>query len=145
MRLFSLLVFVVYLHCQILAQGLSSIPNAMSMNDVRGREFWIAIPQNEVESHPTERIEIHLVSQNPCSVVVTDFYSETQRTYTLGANEDRVLTDARGDVTWASEVIESEQVVPKGIRIISTEPISVFVFNSKQYTHDGYRAMPLHT
>lgn len=145
MRLSALLVFVVSLHCQILAQGLSSIPNAMSMNDVRGREFWIAIPQNEVESHPTERIEIHLVSQNPCSVVVTDFYSETQRTYTLGANEDRVLTDARGEVTWASEVIESEQVVPKGIRIVSTEPISVFVLNSKQYTHDGYRALPLHT
>jgi hypothetical protein len=145
MKLSALLVLAFSLHCQILAQGLSSIPNAMSMNDVRGREFWIAIPQNEVESHPTERIEIHLLSTLPCSVTVTDFSSRTNRTYTLNANEDRVLTDARSDVSWASEVVEAEVAVPKGIRVQASAPISVFVMNSKQYSHDGYRALPIHT
>ncbi len=145
MKSITLLLLIVLLNLSGSAQSVHDIPNAMSMNDTRGREFWIAIPQNEVESHPTERIEIHLLSTLPCSVTVTDFSSRTNRTYTLNANEDRVLTDARGDVSWASEVVEAEVAVPKGIRVQASAPISVFVMNSKQYSHDGYRAIPIHT
>jgi len=145
MKSITLLLLIVLLNLSGSAQSVHDIPNAMSMNDTRGREFWIAIPQNEVESHPTERIEIHLLSTLPCSVTVTDFSSRTNRTYTLNANEDRVLTDARGDVSWASEVVEAEVAVPKGIRVQASAPISVFVMNSKQYSHDGYRALPIHT
>lgn len=145
MKPLTVLLFIVLLNLSGSAQCVYDVPNAMSMNDTRGREFWIAIPQNEVESHPTERIEIHLLSTLPCIVTVTDFNSRTNRTYSLGANEDRVLTDARGDVSWASEVVEAEVAVPKGIRVQASEPISVFVLNSKQYSHDGYRALPIHT
>ncbi len=145
MKSLTLFLLIVHLSLSGSAQTIFDVPNAMSMNDTRGREFWIAIPQNEVESHPTERIEIHLLSTLPCSVTVTDFNSRTIRTYSLAANEDRVLSDARGDVSWASEVVEAEVAVPKGIRVQASAPISVFVLNSKQYSHDGYRALPIHT
>ncbi|MBU3700082.1 MAG: hypothetical protein FGM33_08760 [Candidatus Kapabacteria bacterium] len=123
---------------------LSGIPNALSMNDAAGRDFWIAIPPSEVESHPTESLEVHLVSTQPAVVTLTDAYTGSIRRYELSANEVRTLSQARGDVSWNSEVREAEQPVPKGLHIESTTPITVYVLNSKQFTHDGYRALPTH-
>jgi hypothetical protein len=132
-----------------LAAGISSaqwrgIPNAMSMNDAAGRDFWIAIPPSEVESHPIESLEVHLVSTLPAVVTVTDAFTRSARTFVLGANEVRTLSHVRGEVSWNSEVREAEQPVPKGIHIEATTPITVYVLNSKQFTHDGYRALPTH-
>ncbi|MCX6141328.1 MAG: IgGFc-binding protein [Candidatus Kapabacteria bacterium] len=129
---------------ELFAQFSTTIPNAMSLNDAIGRDFWIAIPPNEVESHPTEALEVHLVATSPALVTVTDAFTGATRSYTLGANEVRALSHVRGEITWSSEIRETEQPTPKAIHITSSTPITVYVLNSKQYSHDGYRALPTH-
>jgi len=126
------------------AQFQSLVPNAVSLNDAAGREFWIAIPPNEVESHPREALEIHLVSTSSSIVRVTDFYTGVIKTYALDENENRILSDVRGDISWSSEIRDAEVAIPKALHIESTSPITVYVLNSKQYSHDGYRAIPTH-
>ncbi|MBK6291844.1 MAG: T9SS type A sorting domain-containing protein [Ignavibacteria bacterium] len=113
-----------------------------TVNGASGTEFWIAVPPSETEAHPTELLEVIVTSQQATMVEVYD--ASTGRTFVRQIADSGVirLTNANGDVSWLSEIRESEQPTAKGIRLRSSYPISVFVLNSKQYTHDGYRAIP---
>lgn len=113
-----------------------------SVNGASGTEFWIAIPPSETETHPTELLEVLITSKQSTTVEVFD--ASSGRTFTRQIADSGVirLTDANGDISWLSEIRESEQPIAKGIRLRSQHPISVFVLNSKQFTHDGYRAIP---
>ena len=108
-----------------------------------GTEFWIAIPPNEVSSHPVDALEIYVSSLFDTEVHVYD--ASADRTYkrSINAGEVRTLTDARGETNWTWEIREFEQVVRKGIRLTADYPINVFVINAKSFTSDGYMALPV--
>lgn len=108
-----------------------------------GTEFWIAIPPNEINPFPVDELEIYVASAYETEIEVFD--AAAGRTYKrwLMPYEIRTLSDKRGETDWTWEVRESEQVVKKGIRITSDQPVSVYVLNSKVTTSDGYMAIPV--
>lgn len=118
------------------------LDDMLSVNSAQGREFWIAVPPNELNPFPVDELEIYVASLFDTEIEVFD--ASAQRTYkrTIQANQIRTLSDGRGETNWTWEVRESEQVVRKGVRITSKHPISVYVLNSKVTSSDGYLAIP---
>jgi len=113
-----------------------------------GHFFVVAIPPNEdddaVESLAEISLEIYISSNTNALVKISNPITglESQVTVTLGQittiNEDNGLT-------WDYEILESESGNPvnKAIVIESDKPISVYVMNSKDYTTEGYLALPV--
>lgn len=114
----------------------------VDMNSMLGKEFWIAIPPNDIGTFPRNALEVYVTS--PYDAVITVTEPETQRSYTrtIKAGQTRTLTDAAGETQWFWELYKSEEVLPFAVHITSTQPISVSVLNSKNLTSDGYVAIP---
>jgi len=122
---------------------LPSAEDILSVNGAQGKEFWIAIPPNEILPFPTTSLEIYVASAFDTEVEVFD--AAGNRTYRrkVTAGEIRTLSDSRGETNWTWEVREYEQVVKKAVRLRSKQPISVYVLNGKVTTSDGYLAIPV--
>lgn len=118
------------------------LDDILSVNSAQGKEFWIAIPPNELNPFPVNELEIYVASVFDTEIEVFDAGSERTYKRTIQANQIRTLADGRGETNWTWEVRESEQVVRKGVRITSKHPVSVYVLNSKVTTSDGYLAIP---
>ncbi len=112
-------------------------------NSAQGREFWIAIPPNEVDGYPGQLLEIYVTSSYNTEVTLYSATDGLRRTKPVRAMEITTFSLLEGDLFWADEVRESEVVTQKGIRLSAPHPISVYVFNGKQYTSDGYLALPV--
>jgi hypothetical protein len=107
------------------------------INGSQGKEFWITIPPNELLPFPTNELEIYVSSLFNTEIEVFDAATGHVYKRKVTAGEVRTLSDKRGETNWTWEVREFEQVMRKGIRIRSTQPISVHVLNSKTTTADG--------
>ena len=120
-------------------------PNAESMlnSGALGTEFWIAIPPNEINPYPVEELNIYVASASSTQITVFDASSGKRFNRSIKANEILTLSDAKGETNWTMELRDPEQVVPKGIKISSPTPVSVYVLNSKTATSDGYMALPV--
>ncbi len=114
----------------------------------RGKEFWVAFPPNEAQ---IEGLAEHggyvIYVSSDSNTTVTLEYPVTGKKIekTLPANTITTFTynDNEIDTTWM--VYESEQAVPKGIRISSEKLISVYVLSMKEESSDGYLALPVKT
>ena len=127
------------------AEAQRKIPTAeemLSVNGSLGKEFWIAIPPNEIPPFPVTSLEIYIASSFDTEVTVYDAAGGTQYKRKITAGQVRTLSDKRGETNWTWEVREYEQVVNKAIRITADQPISVYVLNGKVTTSDGYLAIP---
>lgn len=136
-----LLGFVVLQPCRA-QQPIPPYEKLVGTNAVFGKEYWIAIPPNEVPGYSVIALEIYVASVFDTEVEVLE--AETGKSYkkTLKKGEILTLTDSRGETNWAWEIRNAEVVEPKGIRLTSAKPISVYVLNSKVFTSDGYMAIP---
>lgn len=115
----------------------------LSVNTTQGKEFWIAIPPNELLPFPENELEVYITSAFDTEVTIFDAgHNETYKR-AIKAMEIRTLSDSRGETNWNWEIREPEQVVRKGIRITSEHPVCVYVMNSKTTTSDGYLAVPV--
>lgn len=114
-----------------------------SVNTTQGKDFWIAIPPNEVNPFPTNELEIFVASAFDTEITVFDAAYDKTYKRQVKANEIRTLSDKRGETNWTWEIREPEQVVRKGVRITCKDPICVYVINSKTTTSDGYLAVPV--
>lgn len=128
------------------ASAQRKIPTAeemLSVNGAQGKEFWIAIPPNEINPFPTNSLDVYVASAFDTEVEVFD--ASGSRTYKrqVKAGQIRTLSDTRGETNWTWEIREYEQVVKKGVRLRAKQPISVYVLNSKVTTSDGYLAIPV--
>lgn len=115
----------------------------LSVNTTLGKDFWIAIPPNEVNPFPTNELEVFIASAYNTEITVFDASGDKTYKRQVKANEIRTLSDKRNETNWTWEIREPEQVVRKGIRITSKDPICVYVINSKNTTSDGYLAVPV--
>lgn len=115
----------------------------LSVNTTQGKDFWIAIPPNEVNPFPTNELEVFIASAYDTEITVFDASGDKTYKRQVKANEIRTLSDKRGETNWTWEIREPEQVVRKGVRITSKDPICVYVMNSKTTTSDGYLAVPV--
>lgn len=109
----------------------------------QGTEFWIAVPPNEINPYPVDELEVYVASAFDTDIEVFDAAGDKTYRRTLKSYQVRTLSDSKGETNWTWELREPEQVVRKGIRIRSKQPISVYVLNSKAATSDGYMAIPV--
>jgi hypothetical protein len=112
-------------------------------NSAQGREFWIAIPPNEVDGYAGQLLEFYVTSSYNTEVTLYSALDGRTITKPVRAMEITTFSLLTGDLSWSYEVRESEVVTQKGIRLSAPHPISVYVLNGKQYTSDGYLALPV--
>ncbi|MBI2794780.1 MAG: choice-of-anchor D domain-containing protein [Ignavibacteria bacterium] len=121
------------------------IPTAeemLSVNGAQGREFFIAIPPNEILPYPTQGLELYIASAFDTEVEVTDYAGNRKYKRKITAGDIRTLSDTKGETNWTWEVREYDRVTKKAIRLKADKPISVYVLNSKVFSSDGYLAIP---
>ena len=138
-RLIIVLVFTI----SIKAQELTPAQRYHVTNGAQGREFFIAIPPNEVLPFPADDLEIYVSSAYDTEVEVFDYSHNSAYKRKVNAGQIRTLSSARSEVNWTWEIRDYEKVVKKAIRLRSEMPITVSVLNSKVTTTDGYTAIPV--
>ncbi|MDW8225567.1 MAG: hypothetical protein RMK93_06050, partial [Bacteroidota bacterium] len=112
-------------------------------NSAQGREFWIAIPPNEVDGYPGQLLELYVTSSYNTEVTLFSAMDGRVIRKPVRAMDITTFSLLNGDLFWTDEIRESETVTQKGIRLSAPQPISVYVLNGKQYTSDGYLALPV--
>lgn len=131
--------------CSVAVAGTPKVPPAAWIlnNSAQGREFWIAIPPNEVDGYPGQLLEIYVTSSYNTQVTLYSAMDGRTITKPVRAMDITTFSLLQGDLFWSDEIRESEVVTQKGIRLTAPHPISVYVFSGKQYTSDGYLALPV--
>lgn len=111
-------------------------------NSAQGREFFIAIPPNEEPNYQTNVLEIYVTAAKKTSVTLESQAMGVYRTKPINPFEITTFSSATGELSFMWEVRESERVLQKGLRLISDQPLSVYVLNAKTYTSEGFLAIP---
>ncbi|MCS7177424.1 MAG: choice-of-anchor D domain-containing protein [Candidatus Kapabacteria bacterium] len=112
-------------------------------NSAQGREFWIAIPPNEVDGYPGQLLEIYVTSSYNTEVTLFSAMDGRVIRKPVRAMDITTFSLLNGELFWTDEVRESEVVTQKGIRLSAPHPISVYVLSGKPATSDGYLALPV--
>lgn len=107
-----------------------------------GTDFWIAIAPHEVREYPAKNLAIFVSSafDTEISIIGPGMTEPLKRQVKAGTT--LTLDDKNGAVSWDWEVRGSEVVENKGIHITSKRPVTVSVLSSKQFTSDGFTAIP---
>lgn len=116
------------------------IPSAAQLltNGSQGKEFYICFPLNDSYAQPVSAREIYIASSRNTRVRYE--CQGTVKVFNLQAMKVLVLKEP--DVA-LPEVPESETVSNAVIRLTSPDPISVYAYNGKVVTSDGYLAIPV--
>ncbi|MBS1537098.1 MAG: choice-of-anchor D domain-containing protein [Bacteroidetes bacterium] len=114
-------------------------------NTAQGREFWLAVPLNDVKAQPTLQLEFYVTSSYNTLVTMEVPGTGFIRSKKLLANEVVIFTTKDGSATYDFEIVSSQVADPRGIHITADQAISVYVMNGKQVTSDGYLALPVNT
>ncbi len=117
-------------------------------NSIEGREFIVAFPPNEADdvAIQTRAIEIYVTSRFETVVSLSmpglgiGPIKKAVEPYSI-----TTFSDDSGDLSWAMEVREDEVISSKGIIISAPDPISVWVMTAKQFSSEGYAALPVDT
>ena len=125
------------------AQPLSPLQQAAITSGATGKEFWIAIPPNEINPFPTNALEIYVSSAFDTEVELYDASSDRTIKKPIAAGTAITLSAANGDLSWVSEIREYEKISRKGLRLAAEKPISVSVLNAKVTSSDAYLAVPV--
>ncbi|MDQ1265074.1 MAG: Choice-of-anchor protein, partial [Bacteroidota bacterium] len=120
-----------------------AIKDKLLYNSAQGREFWIAIPPNEVPGYSPNVLELYVTSGKKTAVTLEMPTSGMTLTKPIDPMEITTYSSGSGEITFQLECRESEQITDKGIRLTAEQPISVYVLNAKVYTSEGYLAIPL--
>ena len=114
----------------------------MLFNSSQGREFWIAIPANEVPTFSTNDLEIYVTSAKN-TIVKLELPSGKVLNKQVTAFKITTFSTATQDIGWDLEVRDSERVTEQGIHITADQPLSVYVLNAKPTSSEGYLALPV--
>ncbi len=112
-------------------------------SSAQGREFWIAIPPNEVPEHSTNVLELYVTASENTVVEYWIPGRGKRLTKPINAMSVASFSTETGEMTWDQEVRISEKITHEGIRLKSDKPISVYVLNGKTVTSEGYLAIPM--
>jgi hypothetical protein len=127
---------------------LASIPfpeDYVLNNSCLGRNFWIAIPQNETSNGDLKAIGVEIVVSSPYTTEVTLEIPEVgyTRTKRVEAFQPISFSSTNNDISYAMEVTESETITRKGIHLFADKPFSVHLINSREYSSEGLQAIPV--
>lgn len=132
----------------ILAQPLytydKSKKNSLLAGSSLGKEFWIAVPPNrEVDKDINRAVEIYVSAQVDTKVTLEYPASGFSITKDVSAFSTTTFSSHDNELSYDWEVREDERVSNKGIRIYSEDSVSVYLINSKDYSSDGFLALPV--
>ncbi|MFN8358565.1 MAG: hypothetical protein U0264_01500 [Candidatus Kapaibacterium sp.] len=114
-------------------------------NSNQSKEFWLAVPLNESKAQPTLNLEFYVTSQYNSYVTIEVPGSGFIMTKKIKALEVAVFSTKTGTANFDWEIESSQVPDNKGIHIFGDKPLSVYVFNGKEVTSDGYMAMPVNS
>lgn len=116
------------------------IPTAAELltNGSQGKEFYVCYPLNDSYLQPPTAREIYVASSR--NTTVRYEFQGTVKVFTVQAMKALVLKEPEVSLP---EISESETIINSVIRLTSPDPISVYVYNGKQVTSDGYLAIPV--
>ena len=119
--------------------------NLEMSNSNLGKNFWVAIPQNDVSNSGLRQEGIEIVCTPIRNTTIFMEVPELGVIKSKSAEAFKVTSFStnNNDFGWTMEVNESEVVSKKGIHLYADQPFSVYVINSKQYSSDGYAAIPV--
>jgi hypothetical protein len=114
------------------------VPNAGQLlnNGSQGKEFVFCLPLNDNGIQPARAKEIYVASSKKTRIYYE--YNGTRQAFQLLPLKVLVLKEP--NIT-LPEAEESEASQP-AIRITSDDPVSVYVYNGKDVTADGFLAIP---
>jgi len=126
---------------------LGQIPAAEYMleNGNLGTEFWIAIPQNEVKNGILKEKGLEIVCAPIRKTSITMSIPELGivKTKPADAFTTTSFSSVKGELGWTMECSEGEILSNKGIHLTASEPFCVYVMNVKEWSADGYMAIPV--
>ncbi len=114
-------------------------------NTAQGREFWLAVPLNDVKAQPPIQLEFYITSSYNTLVTLEVPGTGFIRSKKLLANQVAIFSTKDGSASYDFEIVTSEIADPRGIHITADQAISVYMMNAKQVTADGYLALPINT
>lgn len=117
--------------------------NSLLSLDNMGRYHIVAFPMNEVDFHPKQALEMYIAANEDGKVRIKSKHLNFNREYNIKSGEIITLSSFNGDLDWSYEITGSDSLSNKAFEIESTVPVSVYVMNSKNYSTDGYRAIPV--
>lgn len=137
--------YCIFLLCffEMVYTGTSQINTQFSSTSTRGREFWLAVPLNDSKAQPRIQLEFYVTSSYNTVVTLEVPGTGFIRTKKLKANEVAVFSSKDGSASYDFEIVSSQIPDPRGIHITADEPISVYMMNAKEFTSDGYLALPV--
>lgn len=118
------------------------IKDHLMFNSAQGREFFIAVPPNEVENYSANVLELYITAGKKTTVTMESPTTGVYLTKNVEPLKITTFSSNDGETSFQWEVRESEMIIDKGVRLFSDQPLSVYVLNAKVYTSDGYLAIP---
>jgi hypothetical protein len=109
----------------------------------QGRDFWLAVPLNDVKAQPTLQLGFYVTSSYNTLVTLEVPGTGLLRSKKLRANEVAMFSTKDGSASYDFEIVTSQVADPRGVHIFADQPISVYMMNAKQVTSDGYLALPV--
>ncbi len=141
--LLAVMVGFVPAQSQVDKKKMEKIKEHMLFNSAQGREFWIAIPANEVSQYSQTRVlEIYVTASKKTNVTLESPGMGVYITKPVEPLKITTFSSVTGECTYMWEVRESEVVLDKGLRLFADQPISVYVLNAKVTTSEGYLGIP---
>lgn len=108
----------------------------------QGKSFYIAVPPNERGDLDKKALEIYVSSTKNTSVTLTK-PDGTKLTKPVEAMKITTFSSTNNEISFNWEINDSEKInALKAIKLESPDSISVFFINSKDYSADGYMALP---
>jgi hypothetical protein len=109
----------------------------------QGREFWIAIPQNDYANPLVNALEIYVTSSQQTTVTVEHAASRFVMTKEVKPYSVTTFTTRDASALWNWELTKSEIPQSGAIHVTAEHPVSVYVMSAKERSADGYTALPL--
>jgi len=109
----------------------------------QGREFWIAIPQNDYANPLVNALEIYVTSSQQTTVTLEHSTSRFSMTKEVKPYTVTTFTTRDASALWNWELTKSETIESGAIHITAEHPVSVYVMSAKERSADGYTALPV--
>lgn len=119
------------------------IKDQLLYNSSQGREFWIAVPMNDIPTQPDPVMEIYVTSVKNTLVTLESPGLGVYITKNVDSMQITTFSSVNNELGLIWEIRQSEEVLDKGIRISSKDPISVYFLNGKRVSSEGYLALPV--
>ena len=117
-------------------------------NSIEGREFMVAFPPNEADgvAIQTRTIEICVTSRFETEVTLSmPGLGIGPITKLVAPHYVTTFSNGSGELSWAMEIREGGNITEKGIFLSAPDPICVWVMSAKQFSSEGYTALPVDT